>query len=53
MDIRIPSLLRIKPDALFKLGKYLRTNGFGRITLFYGDGIEDLVGKSVRISLAS
>ena len=53
MDIRIPSLLRIKPDALFKLGKYLRTNGFDRITLFYGDGIEDLVGKSVRISLAS
>jgi len=53
MDIRIPSLLRIKPDALFKLGKYLRKNGFDRITLFYGDGIEDLLGRSVRISLAS
>ncbi len=53
MEIRIPSLLRIKPDALFKLGKYLRKNGFDRITLFYGDGIEDLVGQSVRISLAS
>ena len=53
MDIRIPSLLRIKPDALFKLGKYLRKNGFDRITLFYGDGIEDLLGQSVRISLAS
>ena len=24
MDIRIPSLLRIKPNALYKLGKYLR-----------------------------
>lgn len=53
MDIRIPSLLRIKPDALFKLGKYLRKNGFDRITLLYGDGIEDIVGQSVRISLAS
>ena len=53
MDIRIPSLLRIKPDALFKLGKYLRKNGFDRIVLFYGDGIEELVGQSVRISLAS
>lgn len=53
MDIRIPSLLRIKPDTLFKLGKYLRKNGFGRIALFYGEGIEDLVGKSVRISLDS
>jgi glycerol-1-phosphate dehydrogenase [NAD(P)+] len=53
MDIRIPSLLRIKPDALFKLGKYLRKNGFDRITLIYGDGIEGLVGQSVRISLAS
>jgi len=53
MDIRIPSLLRIKPDTLFKLGKYLRKNGFGRIALFFGDGIEDLVGKSIRISLDS
>ncbi len=53
MEIRIPSLLRIKPDALFKLGKYLRKYGFDRIALFYGEGIEDLVGQSVRISLAS
>ena len=53
MDICIPSLLRIKPDALFKLGKYLRKNAFARIVLFYGDGIEELVGQSVRISLAS
>ena len=28
MDVRIPSLLRIKPNALYKLGKYLRKNGF-------------------------
>ena len=53
MDIRIPSLLRIKPDTLFKLGKYLRKNGFDRIALLYGEGIEDLVGRSIRISLDS
>ena len=53
MDIRIPSLLRIKPNALFKLGKYLRKNGFDRIALFYGDGMEALVGQSVQISMAS
>ncbi len=53
MEIRIPSLLRIKPDTLFKLGKYLRKNGFDRIALFYGEGIEDLVGRSIRISLDS
>jgi glycerol-1-phosphate dehydrogenase [NAD(P)+] len=53
MDIRIPSLLRIKPDALFKIGKYLRKNGFDRIALLFGEGIEDLVGKSIRISLDS
>jgi glycerol-1-phosphate dehydrogenase [NAD(P)+] len=53
MDIRIPSLLRIKPDTLFKLGKYLRKYGFGRVALFYGEGIEDLVGRSIRISLDS
>lgn len=53
MDIRIPSLLRIKPDTLFKLGKYLRKHGFDRIALCYGEGIEDLVGRSIRISLDS
>ena len=53
MDIRIPSLLRIKPNALYKLGKYLRKNGFHRIALFYGEGMADLVGKNVAISLDS
>ena len=53
MDIRIPSLLRIKPNALYKLGKYLRKNGFHRIALYYGEGIADLVGQKVEISLDS
>jgi glycerol-1-phosphate dehydrogenase [NAD(P)+] len=53
MDIAIPSLLRIKPNALYKLGKYLRKNGFHQIALFYGEGMAELVGQSVQISLDS
>jgi len=53
MDVRIPSLLRIKPNALYKLGKYLRKNGFHRVALMYGAGMADLVGRSVAISLDS
>ena len=53
MDIRITSLLRIKPNALYKLGKYLRKNGFHRVALFYGQGMADVVGKNVAISLES
>jgi len=53
VDIRIPSLLRIKPNALYKLGKYLRKNGFHRVALFYGQGMADLVGKNIAISLES
>ena len=53
MDIRIPSLLRIKPNALYKLGKYLRKNGFHRVALFYGEGMADLVGTNIAISLDS
>lgn len=53
MDVRIPSLLRIKPQALYKLGKYLRKNGFHRVAVFYGEGMADLVGRGVAISLDS
>lgn len=53
MEIQIPTLLRIKPDAIYKLGKYLRKAGFLKIALFYGEGIQELVGKTVSISLDS
>jgi len=53
MEIQIPSLLRIKPHALYKLGKYLRKHGFSRIALFYGEGVKTLVGQQVEISLDS
>jgi glycerol-1-phosphate dehydrogenase [NAD(P)+] len=53
MEIQIPSLLRIKPNTLYKLGKYLRRNNFHRIALFYGEGMVELLGKTVDISLDS
>ena len=51
MEITIPSLLRIKPDALHKIGKYLRGEGFTKIALYYGEGIKELFDSTIRISL--
>ncbi len=51
--IQIPTLLRIKPNTLYKLGKYLRRNDFARIALFYGEGLADVLGQTVEISLDS
>ena len=53
MEIFVPSLLRIKPNAMHKLGKYLRSEGFGRIALFYGEGLKPLFHPVVEVSLAS
>lgn len=53
MEIQIPGLLRIKPRALYKLGKYLRQEGFEKVALFFGTGMRDLVGTTVDISLES
>ena len=53
MEITVPSLLRIKPDALFKIGKYLRNEGLSSIALFFGEGIRDLFERTIRISLES
>jgi glycerol-1-phosphate dehydrogenase [NAD(P)+] len=52
-EIQIPTLLRNKPNTLYKLGKYLRRNSFHRIALFYGEGMQELVGQTVAISLDS
>lgn len=51
--IQIPTLLRVKPNTLYKLGKYLRRNDFHSIGLFYGEGMGDLLGQTVEISLDS
>ena len=51
MEITVPSLLRIKPDALHKIGKYLRGESFKNIALYYGEGTKELFDNTVRISL--
>lgn len=53
MEISVPTLLRIKPNALFKIGKYLRKENFRNIVLFWGEGIKDLFGSQITISLES
>jgi glycerol-1-phosphate dehydrogenase [NAD(P)+] len=53
MEIQVPSLLRIKPRALKKLGKYLRQEGFSKISLFWGGGIRGFFQETVEISFAS
>jgi glycerol-1-phosphate dehydrogenase [NAD(P)+] len=52
-EIQIPTLLRNKPNTLYKLGKYLRRNDFNRIALYYGEGMPEMVGQTVDISLDS
>jgi glycerol-1-phosphate dehydrogenase [NAD(P)+] len=51
MEITVPSLLRIKPDALHKIGKYLRGESFMNVALYYGEGIKELFENTIRISL--
>lgn len=53
MEISVPSLLRIKQDALYKIGKYLRNGGHREIALFFGEGIRDLFYETINISLQS
>ncbi|HEX3020485.1 MAG TPA: iron-containing alcohol dehydrogenase family protein [Chitinispirillaceae bacterium] len=53
MEISIPTLLRIKPNAMFKLGKYLRKEHFTRIALFYGESLKDLFNEQLKISFDS
>ncbi|ERP31737.1 iron-containing alcohol dehydrogenase family protein [Chitinivibrio alkaliphilus] len=53
MEIQVPSLLRIKPRALQKLGKYLRQEGFRKISLFWGGGIQEFFQETMEISFAS
>jgi glycerol-1-phosphate dehydrogenase [NAD(P)+] len=51
MEITVPSLLRIKPDALHKIGKYLRGERFLRVALYYGQGLKELFENTIQISL--
>jgi glycerol-1-phosphate dehydrogenase [NAD(P)+] len=51
MEVSIPSLLRIKPRALNKIGKYMRAGGYSRVALVWGEGLAERFGERVRISL--
>lgn len=53
MEIYVPSLLRIKPNALYKIGKYLRKEGFNQVSLFFGEGIKEILFKEIEISFES
>ncbi len=53
MEIQIPTLLRIKPNAVYKIGKYLRKEHFTRIALFYGTGLKELFNEQLTISFDS
>ena len=53
MQISIPSILRIKPNALYKLGKYLRKANMDKVAIFWGEGIKDIVYDSIYLSLES
>ncbi|MBN1499941.1 MAG: iron-containing alcohol dehydrogenase family protein [Spirochaetes bacterium] len=53
MEINVPTLVRVKPGAMMKIGKYLRMEKFKNIALFYGTGIKPLFGEKIDISLLS
>ncbi|MDR0304588.1 MAG: iron-containing alcohol dehydrogenase family protein [Chitinispirillales bacterium] len=53
MEIQVPELLRIKPKALFKLGKYLSQSGYSRIAFFWGTNIKKMYWDAIDISLST
>ncbi|MCL1788005.1 MAG: iron-containing alcohol dehydrogenase family protein [Defluviitaleaceae bacterium] len=50
-QIEIPYLLKIGNGKTAKIGKYLFDKGMTRIALFWGEGIEDLLGQPLRAGL--
>jgi len=53
MQILVPSLLRIKPNALFKIGKYLRACGYHEVAVIYGEGVKEMLNQTLEISFMS
>lgn len=47
----IPSLVRMKPGALNRIGIYCDRNGFGRVTLLHSDGLVDTIRHRAESSL--
>lgn len=53
MEINVPGLLRIKKDAMHKIGKYVKQCGYSRIALICGEGISQMFNTVLEISFAS
>lgn len=53
VEISLPTLLRVKKNALHKIGKYLRNAQFTDIFLLWGEGIKELFFNDMNISLLS
>jgi len=51
-QIEIPYLLKIGCGKTAKIGKYLVDKGMTRIALYMGEGIEELIGQTLRTGLA-
>ncbi|KJR41420.1 3-dehydroquinate synthase [Candidatus Magnetoovum chiemensis] len=53
MEILIPSILRIKPHCLHKIGKYLRKEGLNYAAVFFGEGVKEMFYNQIDISFES
>lgn len=49
--VKIPTLLKIGSGEISHLGKYLKQSSFDHIACFYGEGIEEFLGKKINNSL--
>jgi len=50
-QIDIPYLLKIGKGKILKVGKYLYDKNMKKIALFMGEGIEEIIGQSLRTGL--
>ncbi len=53
MEVKIPSLLRIKPKALTKIGKYLASAQWREVAVIWGEGLEAMYGPTLEVSFAT
>jgi len=53
VDVKIPSLLRIKPKALTKIGKYLASSHWNNVVVIWGEGLQERFGNIVEVSFAT
>lgn len=47
MHIEVPTVVRIKADAINRLGLYLKRSGFNKISLFWGEGLKEKFGENI------